>query len=148
LLGVEEAAHPAEQLVGLAAHRIFVAPALDREFGLGDLEGQAEMLSQALHIAFAERNQRIGATVAGALLAIVHHRHLYTVKAGSGSGNLLRAIRKRCRHAESRSLLPALPITSYTRDCPRPIAGREESPLAALPLRDWSGRRRACSYER
>jgi len=44
LLGIEEAAHAAEQLVGLAPHRILIAPALDRELGLRPLEGHIEML--------------------------------------------------------------------------------------------------------
>ena len=45
LFRFEEAAGAAEVRIGLAAHGIFVAPALDRELGLCFLEAQAEILA-------------------------------------------------------------------------------------------------------
>src|SRR5260221_14409311 len=72
LLGVEEAADTAKQLVGLAPHGILVAPALDRELDLRLREGQVEMPRQPLHIALVERDERVGAAVAGTLLAVIH----------------------------------------------------------------------------
>src|SRR5262245_18576243 len=72
LLGVEEAADAAEDLARLAAHGVLAAPALDRELGLGVSEGDPEVLGEPLHIALVEGDQRIGAAVAGAFLAVVH----------------------------------------------------------------------------
>src|SRR5207245_58609 len=72
LLGVEEPAHPTEDVVLLAPQGILVIPALDRELGLRLPEAQAEVLRQPLHVALGDGDERVGAAVAGALLAIVH----------------------------------------------------------------------------
>src|SRR5262245_3947030 len=72
LLGVEEAAHAPEDLVRLAPHGVLAAPALDRELGLGLAEGDPKVLGQPFHIALVERDQRIGAAIAGTFLAVVH----------------------------------------------------------------------------
>ncbi len=72
LFRIEEAAGAAEVRIGLAAHGIFVAPALDRELGLCFLEAQAEMLGEPLHVALIERDERVAAAVAGTFLAVVH----------------------------------------------------------------------------
>src|SRR5262249_40054977 len=72
LLGVEEAADAAEVLILLAAHRVLVAPTLDRELLLRLLEAQVEVLRQPLHVALGERDQRIRAAVAGTFAAVIH----------------------------------------------------------------------------
>src|SRR5262249_14138104 len=72
LLGVEEAAEAAEGLILLAAHGVFVSPALGGEFCLCLPEAQIELLREPLHVALGERDQRIGAAVAGTFAAVVH----------------------------------------------------------------------------
>src|SRR6476469_3954409 len=72
LVGVEERADAAEMLVGLAANGILAAVPLDRELGLGLLEGEVEMLGKPLHVPLVEGDQRVGAAVTGALFAVIH----------------------------------------------------------------------------
>src|SRR5262249_30748602 len=72
LLGIEEAANPAEVHVLLAAHGILMTPALAGELGSGHLEAKGKVLGQPLDVALGQGNQGVGAAVAGALLAVVH----------------------------------------------------------------------------
>src|SRR5215471_3223882 len=71
---VKEAAHAAEDMVLLAAHRILCTPPLHRELRLGLTEGKAKMFGQPFYVALGESDERIGAAVAWTLLAVVHRR--------------------------------------------------------------------------
>src|SRR5262249_24906476 len=88
LFRAEEAADRAKQLVGLAAHGVFAAAALDRESLLGRREGKAEMPGEALDVALGQGDQRIGATVTRAFLAIVHWRLVVHELVRDGHGHL------------------------------------------------------------
>src|SRR5215813_14384309 len=73
-LRVKEAAHAAEDMILLAAHRILCPPPLHRELRLGLTKGEAKMFGQPFYVALGESDERIGAAVAWTLLAVVHRR--------------------------------------------------------------------------
>src|SRR5262249_8137082 len=89
LVGVEEPADAAENGVGLAAHGILAAPALNREFFARRLKGHAEVPGQALNVPLVQGDQGIGAAIAGAFFTIVHRRSPRV------TGNPLARIRRR-----------------------------------------------------
>jgi hypothetical protein len=71
LFRVEEATDPAKNRILLAPHRILPPVLLLGESAPGVLQGKTMMLSESLHIALIERDQRIGAAVARAFAAII-----------------------------------------------------------------------------
>src|SRR5262249_5746593 len=72
LVGIEETAHAAEDMVFLPAHGILGTPALHRELRPSLAKREPEMFGQPLHVALGESDQGIGAAVARTLLAVVH----------------------------------------------------------------------------
>jgi hypothetical protein len=60
-------------IVGLAAHRIGFIPIHFGEPTPGFLEGEGEMVGEALDVAFLEGDDGIGATISRAFGAIVRH---------------------------------------------------------------------------
>src|SRR5262245_52664667 len=72
LLGVEEPADMAEVLVLLAPHGVFAPVRLLGERAPRLLEAHAMMARQPLDVPFVERDQRVRATIPGALATVVH----------------------------------------------------------------------------
>ncbi len=72
LLGIEEAADAAEDLVRLAPHGVLGPPPFGGELAARLLEREVEVLGEPLHVTLGQPDERIRAAVSGAFLAIVH----------------------------------------------------------------------------